>query len=86
MVVTSSSLFAEYSVGNHSLRATGRYVDGVTDLRDVARNRDGSLSEIGWYFTTDLAYRLSLPSDEERTCTTMNIRKKITDDGDGRRV
>jgi iron complex outermembrane receptor protein len=57
------SLFAEFAKGNHSLRATGRYTDGATDLRDVARNPDGSLDEIGSYVTTDLVYRLQLPED-----------------------
>ena len=67
------SLFAEYSAGSHSLRATGHYIDGVTDLRDVARNRDGSLSEIASYFTTDLVYRLSLPSDLTISAAVFNV-------------
>jgi iron complex outermembrane receptor protein len=67
------SLSAQYSTGNHSLRATARYTDGVTDLRDVARNRDGSLAEIGSYTTTDLVYRLSLPSDLAITAAVFNV-------------
>jgi iron complex outermembrane receptor protein len=67
------SLFAEFSTGNHALRVTGRYTDGVTDLRDVARDRDGSLSAIGSYFTTDLVYRLSLPSDLAITGAVFNV-------------
>ena len=67
------SLFAEYSTGNHTLRATGHYVDGVTDLRDAARNPDGTRDEIGSYFTTDLAYRLSLPSNLSVTAAVFNV-------------
>ena len=67
------SLFAQYSAGSHSLRATGHYVDGATDLRDVARNRDGSLGEIASYFTTDLVYRLSLPSDLTISAAVFNV-------------
>jgi iron complex outermembrane receptor protein len=67
------SLFAEYASGSHTLRATGRYVDGVTDLRDAARNVDGSRHEIGSYFTTDLTYRLSLPSELTLTGAVFNV-------------
>jgi iron complex outermembrane receptor protein len=67
------ALFAEFTAGSHSLRATGRYTDGVTDLRDAARNPDGSLSEIASYFTTDLVYRLSLPSDLTFTAAAFNV-------------
>jgi iron complex outermembrane receptor protein len=67
------SLFAEYAAGDHSVRATGRYIDGVTDLRDPARNRDGSLNEIGSYFTTDLTYRLTLPSDLTISAAVFNV-------------
>jgi iron complex outermembrane receptor protein len=67
------SLFAEFTMGNHALRATGRYIDGVTDLRDVARNPDGSLSEIGSYVTTDLVYQLSLPSNFTITAAVFNV-------------
>ena len=67
------SLFAEYSSGSHTLRATGHYVDGVTDLRDAARNVDGSRNEIGSYFTTDLVYRLSLPSELTLTGAVFNV-------------
>jgi iron complex outermembrane receptor protein len=67
------SLFAEYSSGSHTVRATGHYVDGVTDVRDPARNRDGSLHEIGSYFTTDLVYRLALPSDLTLTGAVFNL-------------
>jgi iron complex outermembrane receptor protein len=67
------SLFAEFTVGSHSLRATGRYMDGVTDLRDVARNPDGSLDEIGSYFTADLVYRLTLPSDVAISAGVFNV-------------
>ena len=55
------------------MRATGHYVDGVTDLRDAARNRDGSRDEIGSYFTTDLVYRLSLPSELTITGAVFNV-------------
>jgi iron complex outermembrane receptor protein len=67
------SLFAEYSTGNHTVRATGHYVDGVTDLRDPARNPDGTRDEIGSYFTTDLVYRLSLPSELTLTGAVFNV-------------
>jgi iron complex outermembrane recepter protein len=67
------SLFAQFSAGNHSLRATTRYIDGVTDLRDVARNRDGSLAEIGSYVTTDFVYRWSLPDDLAITAAVFNV-------------
>ena len=45
----------------------------MTDLRDAARNPDGSLSEIASYFTTDLVYRLSLPSDLTFTAAAFNV-------------
>ena len=48
-------------------------MDGVTDLRDAARNVDGSLNEIGSYFTTDLVYRLSLPSELAMTGAVFNV-------------
>lgn len=67
------SLFAQYATGGHSLRVTGRYTDGVTDLRDVVRNADGSLAEIASYFTTDIVYRLELPSDLAITGTVFNV-------------
>ncbi len=67
------SLFAQYATGRHTVRVTGRYVDGVTDLRDAARNSDGSLSEIASYFTTDLVYRLSLPEDFSITAAVFNV-------------
>jgi iron complex outermembrane receptor protein len=67
------SLFTQYSLGDHSLRITGRYTDGVTDLREAARNRDGSLNEIDSYFTTDLVYRLSLPEDLTMTAAVFNV-------------
>jgi iron complex outermembrane receptor protein len=67
------SLFAEYSSGSHTLRATGHYVDGVTDLRDAARNVDGSRYEIGSYFTTDLVYRLRLPAELTLTGAVFNV-------------
>ena len=67
------SLFAQYATGGHTLRVTGRYTDGVTDLRDVARNADGSLAEIASYFTTDVVYRLDLPSDLAITGALFNV-------------
>jgi iron complex outermembrane receptor protein len=67
------SLFAQYATGSHTVRVTGRYVDGVTDLRDAARNSDGSLSDIASYFTTDFAYRLSLPEDLTITAAVFNV-------------
>lgn len=67
------SLYAQYSVGNHTLRTTGRYMDGVTDLRDAARDSDGSLNEIGPYFTADLAYRLALPDGLSLTAAVFNV-------------
>jgi iron complex outermembrane recepter protein len=67
------SLYTQFATGNHTLRVTGRYVDGVTDLRDVARNTDGSLAEIASYFTADIVYRLSLPSDLSITGTVFNV-------------
>ena len=67
------SLFAQYATGGHTLRVTGRYTDGVTDLRDAARNADGSLAEIASYFTTDVVYRLDLPSDLAITGAVFNV-------------
>ena len=67
------SLFAQFTSGMHSVRATGRYMDGVTDLRDVARDPDGSLDDIGSYFTADLVYRVTLPSDLAITAAVFNV-------------
>jgi iron complex outermembrane receptor protein len=67
------SLFAEFSRGNHTLRATGRYTDGATDLRDIARNPDGTLDEIGSYVTADLVYRLVLPEELAITASVFNV-------------
>jgi iron complex outermembrane receptor protein len=67
------SLFAQYSTGRHSLRVTSRYTEGVTDLRDVARNRDGSLHEIASYTITDLVYRLGLDEDLSITAAVFNV-------------
>lgn len=66
------SLFAEYAAGNHALRWTGRYVDGVTDLRDPTRSADGSRHEVASYFTMDVTYRLSLPSNLTLTGAVFN--------------
>jgi iron complex outermembrane recepter protein len=67
------SLFAQFAAGKHSLRATGHYTDGVTDLRDAARDRDGSLAQIGSYVTVDLAYRWSLAEDLNVTAAVFNV-------------
>lgn len=67
------SLFAQYAVGEHMFRLTGRYVDGVTDLRAGTRDADGSLGEIGSYFTMDAVYRVSLPSDLTLAAAVFNL-------------
>ncbi len=67
------SLFVQYATGGHSVRVTGRYLDGVTDLRETARNSDGSLHEIASYFTTDVVYRLSLPEEFAITVAAFNV-------------
>jgi iron complex outermembrane recepter protein len=65
--------FAEYARGNQSLRLSGNYVDGVTDLQDGARNPDGTRDEIPSYFTTDLVYRYKMPSNLTFTAAAFNV-------------
>ena len=48
-------------------------MDGVTDRRDVARNSDGLLAQIASYFTTDIVYRLELPSDLAITGSVFHV-------------
>lgn len=67
------SLFAHYGAGDHTFRLTGRYVDGVTDLRAGTSDADGSLAEIGSYFTMDAVYRVSLPSDLTIAAAVFNL-------------
>jgi len=67
------TVFAEYGRGRQSLRVSGSYVDGVTDLQDGARNADGTRDEIPSYFTTDLVYQFKMPSNLMVTAAVFNL-------------
>jgi len=64
------SAYVDYSAGNHGLRWTSRYIDGVTDVR--ASVPDG-FREVGSFLTHDLVYRLQLPSDTTFTASVINL-------------
>jgi iron complex outermembrane receptor protein len=66
------SVFAEYNRSINNIRITGRYVDGVTDLSPVSRV-NGKNDEIASYFTTDIVYRLSMPSNLTVTAAVTNV-------------
>lgn len=45
----------------------------MTDLRDAARDSDGSPAQIASYLRTDAAYRLNLPADLTLTGAVFNV-------------
>jgi len=69
------SVFAEYNRSIHNVRLTGRYVDGVTDLRTdpTIVDANGKLDEVASYFTTDVVYRLSMASNLTVTAAVTNV-------------
>ncbi|WP_153067012.1 TonB-dependent receptor domain-containing protein [Steroidobacter cummioxidans] len=64
------SAYWDYSIGDHGLRWTSRYIDGVTDLR--ASVPDG-FRGVGSFLTHDLVYRLQLPSETMLTASVINL-------------
>jgi iron complex outermembrane recepter protein len=66
-------VYAEFGHSRHSLRLSGTYVDGVTDLNDGSRDSNGQRDEIPSYFTTDLAYRYKMPADLTFTAAVFNL-------------
>ncbi|GFE89456.1 TonB-dependent receptor plug domain-containing protein [Steroidobacter agaridevorans] len=64
------STYLDYSLGNHGLRWTTRYIDGVTDVRSSVP--DGR-REIGSFLTHDLVYRLELPAETMLTASVINL-------------
>ncbi len=51
------SVYMDYGLGDHGVRWTTRYIDGVTDVRSSVP--DG-FREIGSFLTHDLVYRLAV--------------------------
>jgi iron complex outermembrane recepter protein len=64
------STYLDYSIGNHGVRWTTRYIDGVTDVRSSVP--DG-FREIGSFLTHDLVYRLQLPGETTVTAAVINL-------------
>lgn len=66
-------VYAEFARDRHSLRLSGTYIDGVTDLNDGSRDPNGARDEIPSHFTTDLVYRYKMPSDLTFTAAVFNL-------------
>lgn len=64
------STYLDYSRGNHGLRWTSRYIDGVTDVRSSVPD---ARREIGSFLTHDLVYRLQLPGETTFTASVINL-------------
>jgi iron complex outermembrane receptor protein len=64
------SVYLDYSTGNHGVRWTTRYIDGVTDVRSSVP--DG-FREIGSFLTHDLVYRLQLPGETTFSAAVINL-------------
>lgn len=62
--------YVDYAFGDHGLRWTSRYIDGVTDVRSSVP--DG-FREIGSFLTHDLVYRLQLPAQTTVTAAVINL-------------
>jgi iron complex outermembrane receptor protein len=68
------SVYLNWRMKTHNVRLTGRYIDGVTDLRDqVANPVTGKRFEAGSFLTYDLIYRLSLPMQTTLTAAVFNL-------------
>ncbi|WP_218042618.1 TonB-dependent receptor domain-containing protein [Steroidobacter gossypii] len=64
------SWYLDFSSGNHAVRWTSRYIDGVTDVRSSVP--DG-FREIGSFLTHDLVYRLQLPGETTLSAAVINL-------------
>lgn len=67
------TVFAEFGRGRNSLRVSGSYIDGVTDLNAGSRLANGQNDEIPSYFTTDLIYQYKMPSNLSLTAAVFNV-------------
>jgi iron complex outermembrane receptor protein len=67
--------FAEYTRGDHNIRWTVRYIDGMTDTRGAATFTTASPlgKEIDAFITHDIAYRTFLPWDVTLTASVINV-------------
>ena len=64
------SVYADFSTGTHSVRATSRYIAGVTDVRTSVQTGH---RDIGSFLTHDLVYRLQLQGDTTVSAAVFNL-------------
>ncbi|MBL8268369.1 TonB-dependent receptor plug domain-containing protein [Steroidobacter sp.] len=64
------SAYLDFSNGDHSVRWTTRYIDGVTDVRSSVPN---GFREVGSFLTHDLVYRLQLPGRTTMSASVINL-------------
>lgn len=64
------SAYLDFTNGDHSVRWTTRYIDGVTDVRSSVPN---GFREVGSFLTHDLVYRLQLPSKTTLSASVINL-------------
>lgn len=64
------SAYVDFSSGDHSVRWTTRYVDGVIDVRPSVP--DG-FREIGSFLTHDLVYLMKLPAETTLSAAVFNL-------------
>lgn len=64
------SAYVDFNTGNHSVRWTTRFIDGVTDVRPSVP--DG-FREVGSFTTHDLVYLLKLPGETTVSASVFNL-------------
>ncbi|MFC4310480.1 TonB-dependent receptor domain-containing protein [Steroidobacter flavus] len=64
------SVYLDYSTGNHGVRWTTRYIEGVTDIRSSVA---ATSREVGSFLTHDLVYRLQLPGETTFSASVINV-------------